>query len=159
MPLRLLVHRLLREEDQCEGVEKCEESVVSECGVCGYSWDNHAAGISGRATCCPSCGVKFVKSTPRKDQRCARCPLLPIERIRNTTPEGKLLGRVLEMEVDVQLGISDFRDVTFEERECLRIITEERRARDKEQADEKRLEQQMGQLQAQQERRMRERGG
>jgi DNA-directed RNA polymerase subunit RPC12/RpoP len=138
-------------------VEKCPEAYRSECSVCGYEWDAREVGVS-RAVACPSCGVRFSKPTPRKDLRCARCPTLPIERIRNTTPEGKLLGRMLEMEVDVQLGICTFADVNFEERECLRIIAEERLLREREQMDEQRLEQQMGQLQAANVRRAQERG-
>lgn len=102
------------------------------CAECDARWEPES-GDTDFPGSCPGCG----KTTTALVDRCDTCPVLMIEHIRMTTPAGRLLERVLELDFDSQKFKVDLGAVTMEEREGLKILMQERAKFDKEVRDEK----------------------
>lgn len=58
--------------------------------------------------------------------RCVTCPTLEVEHARATSPAGRLLERVLELDFDTQRFAVPWGDVTAEEAMALKVLVQER---------------------------------
>jgi len=90
---------------------------------------------------CPSCGV-----TGAVTERCGDCPVLALEHARECTPAGRLLERTLDLDFDTSHFTVDWADITCEEDQALKILTQERSKWESERRDEQRQEQEQARL-------------
>lgn len=82
--------------------------------------------------------------------RCPNCPVLEVETARMSTPAGRLLERVLDLDFDTKHFRIDWSDITAEEAMALKILEQERAKYERESAvrtrEEAEMQQRMNQL-------------
>ena len=129
LPLRLLIHRVLRAQSICAGSEEGPESHWSRRGchtadrvrcVCGHTWRDEDPSQPRK---CERCGA-----LPLVVERCDTCPLNTMDEARNRTPAGHLLDRVIDLDFASDAFTVDYRSVTADLFIGLKMFREERNA-------------------------------
>lgn len=106
---------------------ECPLAAIVKCGGCSHEWEPEG-NVAGH---CPECDQQMAQT-----QRCPDCPGHQIDHFRQTTPAGRLLNRILELEFDTKNLSVDWADITAEEVLGLRILEQERQKYTNEQREE-----------------------
>jgi hypothetical protein len=112
----------LRRAEMCGGGEagpdECPEALEVQCAFCGRVWTSPDVYNPGRCPGCQKIGFTVL--------RCDSCPLDDLEEARQNSRAGRLVGRLLDLEFDVERFGIGWDEVTAEEAAGLRALKQER---------------------------------